>query len=512
MANRLILAVLVLVVLGALYAAAGLNRPITLTSAAAAGAPGQLPVTSALLACPGPGSDGPTGGGLAIASAPATASTGQVLLTGLNPAGGTGSGDGAGTTLHILTQPGVLTLARVPKAPPVPKNLVAAQNMAGGLVPTITIRGGVVIQAVGAMAQGLDAEQLNPAGQPTARCGAPGSDFWFVSPVTLTLHIELYLLNADNVPASADVSVQTDSGPLLGSPDSGIVVPPHSLVAQSLDKLVHAARAVSLHVTTSVGRVVAAVRETNSKTQPGSWLPEAQPAATQQVLAGLPGVPGTPELYVAVPGNAAALVKVTAVTPRGSYQPTGGNGISLLGHLTTGIPIPSLGGIPASISVSANVPVTAVLEIPGGPAGALGAVISGSDPIQEQGVVAASPVGHGVATELVLSAPGQAASVRIAQALPGAVLTGQPGQVVQVPARSTVVVHVTLPRRSASASQVALVVTPLPKSGPVYAARAAFSGGTVQTILPVTTAPTQISLPDARESLITILGLSSADR
>jgi len=139
-------------------------------------------------------------------------------------------------------------------------------------------------------------------------------------------------------------------------------------------------------------------------------------------------------------------------------------------------------------------------------------VISGSDPIQEQGVVAASPVGHGVATELVLSAPGQAASVRIAQALPGAVLTGQPGQVVQVPARSTVVVHVTLPRRSASASQVALVVTPLPKSGPVYAARAAFSGGTVQTILPVTTAPTQISLPDARESLITILGLSSADR
>jgi len=28
----------------------------------------------------------------------------------------------------------------------------------------------------------------------------------------------------------------------------------------------------------------------------------------------------------------------------------------------------------------------------------------------------------------------------------------------------------------------------------------------------VTTAPTQISLPDARESLITILGLSSADR
>jgi hypothetical protein len=506
MANRVILVVLVLAVLVALYAAAGLGKLVSLTSAATAGAPAQLPVTSALVACPAPGSGDVTAGGLAVASAPATGATGQVLLTGLNPAGSTGSGDGAGTTLRILTQPGVMNITRVPKAPVVTKKLAVVHTVAGGLVPTTMGRGGVVVQAVGAMAQGLDAEQLSPAGQPTARCQAPGSDFWFVSPSAPTWHLQLYLINTDSQPADADVSIQTDSGPLLGSPDSGVLVPPHSMVVQTLDKLVHAARAVSLHVTTSVGRVVAAVRETSKWARPGIWLPVAQPAATHQVLAGLAGAKGTAELYVAVPGNAAAQVKVTAITPRGSYQPTGGNGISLLGHLTTGIAIPSLGGIPASIRVSANVPVTAVLEVPGGPDGAPGALIGGSDPIQGQGVVAASPVGHDVATELVLSAPGRAATVRIGQAPAGSTLTGQAGQVVQVPARSSVVVEIKSPRRSARASDTAIVLTPQAGSGPVYAARIAIAGGTVQAILPVVSSPTQISLPYVQGSLITILG------
>ena len=504
MATRVILAVLVLAVLAALYGVAGFSRPIALTSAAAAGPSGRLPVTSALVACPAPGSGGSTGGGIAVASDPATATTGQVLMTGFSAAGGTGSGDSVGTTLHILTQPGQLIVARIPAAKALPKKL-ATVKMAGGLVPTTVGRGGVVIQAIGAMAQGLDADQLGPQGQPTARCQAPGSDFWFVSPAAPTLHLQLYLMNTDSEPANADVSVQTDSGPMLGSPDSGIVVPPHTMIVQDLDKLVHAARAVSLHVTTSVGRVVAAVRETASTAKPGIWLPAAQAATTHQVLAGLPGSPGTRELYVAVPGDTSAQIKVTAVTSRGSYQPTGGNGISLLGHLTTGIAIPSLAGIPASISVSSSVPVTAVLEISGGPAGAPGAFISGSDPIQGQGVVAASPAGRGVSTELVLSAPKRAAQVRIAVALPGTDLTGQPVQVVQIPARSTTQIRLKLPRRLAKATQIAVVVTPMPGSGPVYAARVALSDVTVQTILPVVTSPTQISLPDVRESLIAIL-------
>ncbi len=380
------------------------------------------------------------------------------------------------------------------------------QSMADGKVPTSLANGGLIVSATGSDAQGFDVEQLGPGGQPTARCEAPGSDFWFIGPETTKLTTELYLINTDDAPADAQVGVQTDSGPRLGAPDSGIVVPPHSMVIQNLDKLVRSAKAAALHVTTSTGRVVAAVRETAKPGQPGVWLPAAPAPATTQVLTGLPDTTGTRELFITVPGGAAARVKITAVTPRGTYQPTGGNGISMLGRLTTGIALPSLSGFPGSIKISASVPVTAVLEVSGGPAGSPGAFISGSAPITEQGVVAAGPAGSAGTTEIVLSAPGKAASVRISEAGPGVPLTGQPGQVVKIGARSATEVKLKLPKHSPKTSLIAVVVTPLPGSGPVYAARVALSGGSVVTVLPIGSSPTVVNLPGVRESLLRVLG------
>ncbi len=92
-------------------------------------------------------------------------------------------------------------------------------------------------------------------------------------------------MNTDSEQADAAVGVQTDSGPLLGAQDSGIVVPPHSMVVQQLDNLVHAAKAIALHVTTSTGRIVAAVRVTSSPEKEGTWLPVAQEPATTSYLA-----------------------------------------------------------------------------------------------------------------------------------------------------------------------------------------------------------------------------------
>ncbi len=207
-----------------------------------------------------------------------------------------------------------------------------------------------------------------------------------------------------------------------------------------------------------------------------------------------------------MPGAAAARVTVTAVTPRGSYQPTGGSRIPLLGRTTTGVSLPALSGFAGSIKISANVPVTAVLEVSGGPAGAPGAFISGSAAITEQGVVAASPAGAAGTTEIVLSAPQQAASVRITQAVPGKALTGQPGQVVHIPAKSATRIRLKLHKKAANASLIAVVVTPLTGSGPVYAARVAISGGAVVIVLPVNSSPTRIDLPSVRQSLVRVLG------
>jgi len=502
-ANRFILAFLVALALAGLYGVAGLSRAVLVTAQTKpVSTVGRLQVSSALVACPSPGLGLPLGGKIAEASAPASTGSGQVSLTPLHLVAKTRPI----TSVSTAPQPGQLTIKSIHQAPVMKNAKAAMPSMAGGLVPTSLANGGLIVSATGSNAQGFDVEQLGLGGQPTARCEAPGSDFWFISPETTKLRTQLYLINADGAPADAHVGVQTDSGPRLGAPDSGIVVPPHSMVVQNLDKLVRSAKAAALHVTTSTGRVVAGVRETGKAGQPGIWLPPAPEPATTQVLTGLPDTTGTRELLITVPGGGAARVKVTAVTPRGTYQPTGGNGISLLGRLTTGIALPSLSGFPGSIKISANVPVTAVLEVSGGPPGSPGAFISGSGPISGQGVVAAGPAGSAGSTEIVLSAPGKAASVRITQAAPGAPLTGQSGQVVKIAARSATKVKLKLPKQAAKAVLMAVVVTPLAGSGPVYAARVALGGGTVITVLPIGSSPTRIDLPSARESLLRVLG------
>jgi hypothetical protein len=497
-ANRIIVAALVVVVLAALYGLVRITRPVTLTSAARAAQPGRLTVSSALLGCPAPGSAGITGGAVALANVPAAAGTGKMVLTRLNSAA-------TGTAVGTTPKPGELTIERIKAAPALRKHSASGVfYVAGGLVPTQPARGGLFISAAGANAQGLDVEQLGPGRQPTARCQPAGSDFWFVGPGEPNLHLFLYLMNTDSQPADAAVSVQTDSGPWLGPQDSGIVVPPHSMIVQKIDKLVHGAKAIALHVTTSTGRVVAAVRAATSTARAGAWLPAAGEPATTQVLAGLPTNPGQRELYLTVPGGAPAQVKVTAISSRGSYEPTGGS-IPLLGHQTTGVPIPSLGGVSGAIKITSNVPVTGTLEVTPGPSGAPGAFIVGSDAIVGQGVIAANTAGRVGVSDLVLAAPYSAASVSVAQAIPGEPLTGLKNRLVHIPAKSATLLRLTVPKRS-KATLIAVVVTPLSGSGPVYGGRIAVIHSTVQTVQSVVSSPASIQLGPVRESLLAVLG------
>ena len=223
------------------------------------------------------------------------------------------------------------------------------------------------------------------------------------------------------------------------------------------------------------------------------------------MLTGLPASPGSRELYLTVPGGAAAQVKVTVVTQRGTYQPTGGSE-NLLGHQTTGLSIPSVGNLTGSIEVKANVPVAAVLEMSGGPSGAPGSFIVGGGPIVGQGVVAANTSGKVGTCDLVLSAPGAAASVSVALAAPGEALTGLNGQIVNIKAKSAVQVKLTLPKHAAKVPLIAIVVTPLSGSGPVYGGRVAIIRDSIQTVIPVISSPSSIKLGPVRESLLNVLG------
>ena len=527
--GRLLSGGAVVVGLAAVYGIGTAASPATIGSSIQLGHLTRAPVSSAIWACPAPGSDGVTAGSVATTALPGKSAGGSAAISRLSGTGTTTTG----APVHTLTAPGVLALSPVSTAAAVPAVTAPApagashggtgkgtggaaassSPAAGPAVATTPGRGGVVVQATGAMAQGLEVEQVGTDGMETAQCSTPGTDFWFVGPgVTSASQVELYLMNTDGQPADADVNALTDSGPLLGSTDTGIIVPPHSMVVQSLGTYLRGSHALSLNVTTSTGRVAAAVRQAGPTTTttafgttvpaaaPGGWLPASQPPATSLTIPGLPGTTGTVTLYLAVPGSANAQVKVTAVTAKGTYQPTGGSGIDLPGDSAVATQIASLSGVPAAIRITANVPVTASAVISGGAVGAPGAISAAALPVTEQGVAAANPSGSAGATQLVISAPGKTVRVRITTATAKVSLAGQAGTTVTVPAGQTVVQSVG-PPAGGGPGPFSVVVTPQPGSGPVYVGRVIRSGGIVRAIMPLTSALTWVPLPPAADSL-----------
>jgi hypothetical protein len=499
--RRLIVAAVVVVALAGIYGAAGARHPATAISQPAQST--HAPVTMATRVCPAPGSPAPTAASVAIAAMPASSAGGTAEVSTLTP----GGSSSAGSPVATAGEPGLLQVVRIKTAAPLSKAEKTGQPGSSPNVTTQAGRGGVEVNATGAMAQGLEVEQTSAGGVATAQCGAPGTSFWFLGPGQASAGtIELYLMNTGSQPADAQVSALTDvtkGAPVLGNADNGITVPPHGMVVQSLSRLLQTSKIIALNVTTSVGQVVAAVRESRSARDGGGWLPATQAPARHLVIPGLPRGSGSRKLYIAVPGSAAAQLKITAVTEKGSYQPTGGTSIDLLGGSAAAFALSSLGGVPGAITISSSVPVAAAVLVPGGPTGSPGAMAVSSGPVQQQGVVADNPARSAGSTELVLSAPGKAATVRITTATASVSAAGQQGPPVQIKAGSSVVITLRPPAGS-KATQFALVVTPIAGSGPVYAGRIITIGGTLQSVLPVPSSLTWIPLPGVQNSLSAI--------
>jgi hypothetical protein len=267
---------------------------------------------------------------------------------------------------------------------------------------------------------------------------------------------------------------------------------------------VQQSRAIALHVRTSVGQVVAAVEETTHAGGGGAWLPAAQRPATHVVLPGLPAAAGTRQLFVAVPGSRDAHLKLTAVTTKGSYPPAGSTGLDIPGGSAAAIVLPSLSGVPAALKLSSDVPVTASAMLSGGAAGAPGVFTAASLPVEQQGVVAYDRAGSGLASQLVLSAPGRAVTARITEIG----TTGSAGtpRVVQIQAGHSVVAQLGKGGGAARKSVFSVMVAPLAGSGQLYAGRVVTgsgTGGKVQSLLPVISTLTVVPLPKVQNTVIT---------
>jgi hypothetical protein len=355
------------------------------------------------------------------------------------------------------------------------------------------------------MARGLEAEQVSDGGRAAARCAGPGTDFWFAGPGVFTAgHIQAFLMNVSGQAADVTVQAFTDAGPLQGSTDTGVAVAPHSMVSQSLDKMLHGTRMVALQVRTSVGQVVAAVRETRSG-QAGAWLTVSAAPANSMVIPCIPADdrPAAPSGRPRQLGLCHAERHAAKV----SYRPTAAAGSDIPGGSLGHVCLTSLSAIYGALVVSSTVPVTASLMVPGGQKGSPGAFTAAAPAIQEQGVVAANVTGGGAASSLVLSAPWRGARVRLTEiGVGGGPGQTAPGTVLVIPAHRSLVQQLPKPAGSRHGAAFAVIVTPLPGSGPVYAGRVITTsgrGGAVESILPVPSALTVVPLPPVQGALVT---------
>jgi hypothetical protein len=492
---HLVPAAAVLLALGALASAAEFARPAPAGPGRAATVTRQVAITSAVRACPpaqggGRGTVALIAGSQASSASPASgqAEVAPLPLTGLqlrpvNPIS--------------LAAPGELSVLTVPAA-------------ASATKKSTSVPEGWSVTASGGMAQTVEAEEATTSGLANLRCGEPGSDIWFVGPGAQNgaSQIQLDLMNVNAMTANVDVNVITDAGPVQANGDTGIVVPPRQTVTESLSPVANGASVVALEVRTTTGQVAADVVE-SSKEGSTSWVPTTAAPSTKLVIPGVPSSATTAELFIAVPGSSNAQVSVVAVTPQGEYRPLGNETVDLPGESATYVAVTPFGSAASALELTANVPVTAAVLVPGN---GLGVFAAATASISEQAVVAGNTSGSGTAATIALSAPAGAARVRLTEIAAAATGSGAKGgrttgpgsavsQIVSVRAGHTVVVQAAAPRGSRHGSAFAVVIAPLAGSGPLYAARVETQGqSNVVSIIPAVSALTTLSLPPVRDS------------
>jgi hypothetical protein len=189
------------------------------------------------------------------------------------------------------------------------------------------------------------------------------------------------------------------------------------------------------------------------------------------VVPGVVAGPGERRLQVVAPGDRDAIVKVRLISESGSFAPSGLDVLEVPAGTVADVDLAQVTAAAAvAVSLDSDVPVTAgVLTRTSGSAGQLSDVaytaaaraLRPSTP----GVVPEARHGTGVASSLLVTAPGGDAMVRLSPLPPA---TGTPSDV-RVPGGSQVVVDLTT---LSTAPSFSLTVVPLPGSGPVFAARA----------------------------------------
>jgi hypothetical protein len=510
MTRRLAIFGAVLLAVAAIYLAGLQTRTHGGAAAAVSQADTTTAVTSVTRSCPPPGPR--TGVARIVAVAvpgqdAGSQETGAAQLSAIPPAVSAASPAKSSAAKPAPTTTASPTASSAAGATPATFSTPGA--LAFQVAPQATQYGGTAVSATGAMAQGFEAEEATATGVGMVSCTHPGSDMWFVGTGDQTgaPASRLYLMNTGALAANVEVTLLTDAGIQQGL-SSAIPVGPGRYLSVDLAQYAHGSVVMAVHVQTSTGQVAAAVWQGPASGSGGTWLPQAAEPATRVVIPGLTTASSAARLFVVVPGASDAKVKVVALTAHGLFDPFGPAAEDAPAAASSSFGLQPLGASAAGLVLTSNVPITAAIAVPGSGIGSFSAAAA---PVTQQGIVAGNPAGKQYSTGLVLSAPDGAATATIS-VIPGQAGAGTSGQavptpqVVHVASGDTVSVTVQPP---AGSQPFAIVLTPKPGSGPLYAARVVTSGTSlsspVMSILPVPSAVTEVVLPPARDAYTAIL-------
>ena len=513
--RRLALLGAVVVTLAAVAAFAWSTKPPASRSVAAAGQ--VTAVTSVTRSCP-PAATGAGATHISMIAVPPSAaaakssagvSTGSATLTAVPAASTPPAATAPGNAPGKKTSAGKASAKKTPnktasvtETAPTPPVTVAEPGTATTVTaPSDGVAAGTALAASGQMAEGFEAEQATSAGMGLVSCSHPGSDMWFVG--SGASEIRLYLMNTGDLAASANVNILTDTGQQNGL-DDAITVAPDQVIEENIAPYVRGAQAVAMEVQTSSGQVAASVWESNGKGA-GAWVPQSAEPSTTLVIPGLTVASSAARLFVTVPGQSDARVKVVAYTPAGAFQQFSTVPVQASAGATTPVTLSSLGASAAGLVLTSNVPIVAGVLVAGT---GIGSFATAGAPVTEQGVVAGNPAGAGLTVGLLLTAPGAAATASVSVIDSGGTVTS-PASLQDLTVRAGRTLAVMVPRPPGR-QPFSIVLTPSPGSGPLYAARVVTTGSgglsaPLVSLLPVQSALTEITLPVAQNSYTAVL-------
>jgi hypothetical protein len=159
-------------------------------------------------------------------------------------------------------------------------------------------------------------------------CSAPSPETWFTGVGAGARHDSVVeLVNPDEGPAVADITVYGRGGQIDVPPLRGVTVSGHDSVQLRLGELAPRRSELALRIVVSRGRLAASlldqIPELGARPASEDFIPgQAEPARSVTLL-GLPPGEGTDVLAVANPGEDEARVEVKVVTADSTFAPAG---------------------------------------------------------------------------------------------------------------------------------------------------------------------------------------------